>query len=192
MLLQDKNLGNKRGISVIIGYVLLIAVVIAISVLVYQWLKSYVPRDALSCPDGVAISMPDFVYNCSFNTTHEQLNFTVDNSGTFSIAGYLIHVTNTSTQQLATIDLSKYYFNATNRGYYSRNSGAVLFGTFYTLNYFSPSTSFTINDSSFLIPKAVGTLNIVEITPVRYVNYSGQTRTAVCGNARITQTVECS
>jgi len=192
MSLRDRNLRNRKGISVIIGYVLLVAVIIAISIIVYQWLKSYVPRNALACPDGVAVSMPDAIYNCSFNSSYEQLNFSLDNSGTFAFAGYLIHATNSSAQQLATIDLSKYYFNGTQKGFYSRNSQTVFFSTAFELNYVNPSESLNINDNSFFIPKSLGTLGTIEITPIRYVNYSGQIRVAVCGNARITQALGCA
>jgi len=43
---------NKRGVSIVIGYVLLIAISIVISILVYQALKTYVPKEALECSDG--------------------------------------------------------------------------------------------------------------------------------------------
>ena len=78
---------NKKGVSEIIGYILLIAIVVAISVFVYQFLKSYVPKESLTCPDGVTLLIPDYKYNCLENL----LNFTVQNEGTFSIGGYFIH-----------------------------------------------------------------------------------------------------
>ena len=50
------NTKNKKGVSEIIGYILLVAIVVTISIFVYQWLKTYVPQDAISCPDGVSLS----------------------------------------------------------------------------------------------------------------------------------------
>ena len=66
MMLRDKKRKlNKKGVSVIIGYVLLIAFAILISAGVYAWLKTYVPREPLNCPDGVSI----FVKEAGFNSS---------------------------------------------------------------------------------------------------------------------------
>ena len=46
---------GKKGVSIIIGYVILIAVAITMSFLVYAWMKSYVPKEELKCPDDVFI-----------------------------------------------------------------------------------------------------------------------------------------
>ncbi len=78
---------NKRGVSEIIGYILLIAIVVVVSIFVFQWLKSYVPQSALTCPEGTTVSIPEYKYDCTAN----MLNFTLENDGTFSIAGYFIH-----------------------------------------------------------------------------------------------------
>jgi len=38
---------NKKGISVIIGYLLLVSFAIIISGMVYVWMKTYVPTEKL-------------------------------------------------------------------------------------------------------------------------------------------------
>jgi len=40
---------NKKAVSAIIGYVLLVTMGIVMSVIVYNYLKTYVPADALDC-----------------------------------------------------------------------------------------------------------------------------------------------
>lgn len=180
------NLKNKRGISVIIGYVLLVAVVISISVVVYQWLRSYVPTSALTCPDGVSISIPTYVYNCS--SSPNSLNFTWENTGTFDIAGYSIYATNNSGQTIATIDLSKYY-NGTSSTY----ENMIWYeGIGVEANNEKPGAIVDKSVNGFYIPSSIGRLYSIEVTPIRYVNYSGQKRFANCGNAKITQTLTCT
>ena len=67
---------NRKGISVMIGYILLIAIAIVISVVVYQWLKTYIPTEPLKCSDGVSVFVEDYTYNCTTN----QFNFTLKNN----------------------------------------------------------------------------------------------------------------
>jgi flagellin-like protein len=173
---------NRKGVSEIIGYILMIAIVVAISVFVYQFLKSYVPKDTLTCPDGVTIIIPDYKYNCTAN----MLNFTLQNEGTFSIGGYFIHASNSS-QGIATIDLTHYY-----TGTYQLSSGAISFGFTNVLDpgKIVPKVSNGFNLS--IIPPITGTLNRIEIIPMRYVVYQGKNRTASCGNAKISLPIACN
>lgn len=173
---------NKKGVSEIIGYILLIAIVVAISVFVYQFLKSYVPKDSLTCPDGITLLIPDYKYNCTAN----MLNFTIQNVGTFSVGGYFIHASN-STQDIATIDLTRYYVGPSTPA-----SGAISFAFYNILDpgKFVPKVSNGFNLS--LAPPIVGTLNKIEITPMRYVEYQGKNRTASCGNAKISIPISCN
>src|SRR3989338_6029523 len=93
---------NKKGISIIIGYVLLISVAIVIGGVTYQWLKSYVPKDSVECPEGVSMYLEKAFCN------NNQLKITLKNNGRFDIEGYFVHASNNSLQEIATIDLSKY------------------------------------------------------------------------------------
>lgn len=173
---------NKRGVSEIIGYILLIAIVVAISIFVYQFLKSYVPKEALTCPEGTAVLIPAYKYNCSANT----LNFTIQNDGTFSIGGYFVHASNSS-QDIATIDLTHYY-----NGAYSKSSGGIVFSYY---NILDPGKSIDTSANGFdlsIVPAVTGILNKVEIIPMRYVEYNGKNRTASCGNVKISIPITCN
>lgn len=78
---------NKKGVSVIIGYVLLISMAMALSVLVYNWLRFYVdPPETISCPEGVSIIIKD--YNCSGS----KINVNFQNKGLFTIDGFIFRV----------------------------------------------------------------------------------------------------
>ena len=178
---------NKKGVSEIIGYILLIAIVVAISVFVYQWLKSYVPQEALTCPDGISISVPAYKYECTANT----LNFTLRNSGTFSIAGYFIHASNSS-QEIATIDLTNYYNGTENKG-----SGGIVFSSGAGGNTLDPEKEKNPSANRFNLSMinpliALSTLRKIEIIPIRYVEYKGKERIASCGNAKISIPITCN
>lgn len=164
---------NKKGISIIIGYVLLITTSIFISAIVYQWIKTYVPTESIKCPDGVSIFVKESIYNC----TNKELNLTLENNGRFNIAGYLIHGANSSNQKLASTDLSQYTPFGKNKG------GAVLLPTLG--NSIKPGdkmkSAFNLNNTN------LGKIYFVEIIPVR----SQDRKRVNCADAKIKETLNC-
>ncbi|MFH1238276.1 MAG: hypothetical protein ABIH79_01950 [archaeon] len=81
---------NKNAVSNIIAYVLLISITIALSVLVYNWLRFYVSEENVEqCPDTVKVIIKD--YNC-VSGTDGFLNVTLKNKGLFSVDGYTLRV----------------------------------------------------------------------------------------------------
>ena len=50
---------DKKAVSIMIGYILLITFAVVIAAVVLTWLKTYVPRQGLECPDGVSIYILD-------------------------------------------------------------------------------------------------------------------------------------
>jgi flagellin-like protein len=184
---------NKRGVSEIIGYILLVAIVVVISIFVYGFLKTFVPQQALTCPDGTSVAMNTIIYNCTLNT----LNFTVDNDGTFSIAGYFVHVSNDTTQKIAAIDLTPYYIGPSN--YHVQGTNSILFTSYGALdpNILAPGKEegITVNayNLSLSIPAIPSrTISKIDIIPIRYVQYNGGTRAASCSNAEIAIPISCS
>ena len=175
---------RKRGVSEILGYILLMSIVIAISIGVYAFLRTYVPQQSLSCPSGVSVSLASYTYNCTTN----RLNFSLENSGTFNIAGYYIHATNSSTQQTAVIDLSSYLMIST---YANVFGNSVLFSGGY--NVLVPGKTESSDVNAFIIPSSVGNISILEIIPMRIVSYNGQNNVpAICTNSRIDVPLRCS
>ena len=80
---------NRKAISELIGYVLLIGLAIAMSGVIYAWLKFYVqsPIPEESCPE---VSLVVMDYNCSNGI----LNLTVQNRGRFTLNGYTLKINN--------------------------------------------------------------------------------------------------
>lgn len=86
MLILDR-LRNKKGLSNLVAYVLLISISISLSVLVYGWLKFFVGgAEVVNCPSNVNIIIES--YECSGGV----LNISVKNKGLFDVDGYILRV----------------------------------------------------------------------------------------------------
>ena len=80
---------DKRAISEMISYILLISLAIAMSGIVYGWLQFYVqkPFAEESCPD-ISLIITD--YSCQNGI----FNLTVQNKGRFYVDGYILKINN--------------------------------------------------------------------------------------------------
>jgi len=169
---------SKKGVSVIIGYVLLIVFAMVISVGVYAWLKTYVPSEPLNCPDGVSL----FLKDASFNSSNRMLNVTARNNGRFDVAGYFIHAANSSSQNLPSIDLSSNLIE---------DSNGITFGNsvLYSVtgsNFLKPGDEKT---NSFSIPSSIGSIYSLRVTPTRFQEEDNRQRFVSCGDSRVDQII---
>ena len=90
MFLQKKE--NKKGLSVVIGYVLLVVISISLALLVYAWMKGFLWKPPKECPEGISLII-DF---CRINITSKNLNLGLKNNGLFDIDGFIIRIANES------------------------------------------------------------------------------------------------
>jgi hypothetical protein len=82
---------QKKGISEMISYVLLMSMVIFISVAVYIWVKSLADvGPPVTCPEGTSLVLND--YKCVGGS----INFTLKNNGRFTINGTILKITNST------------------------------------------------------------------------------------------------
>jgi hypothetical protein len=180
LLLATMDKKNRKGLSVVIGYVLLIVISLVMSVIVFIWLKTYVPSDSLQCSDGTSVFIKDISYDC----TNSILNITLENNGKFSIDGYFIHASNKTNEELATIDLSsKIIF------------GGEAFGNSISFdplnqNSFAPGGNDNEQFSSFNLT-GYGTVYRIEIIPTRFQEQNGKNRFVSCTDAKIRQDLAC-
>lgn len=80
-------LRNKRGLSLVVSYVLLIVLAMSVSIWVYSWLKGNVNLiTAEECPEDVVLQ----ISNISYESSNQQINFTVSNKGLFNVDGFVI------------------------------------------------------------------------------------------------------
>ena len=163
-----------------IGYILLVTAAIVMGSLVYQWLKTYVPSEILSCPGDTSIFLKE--YSC--NPTSHQLNITLKNNGKFNIAGYFIHVTNESSQELATKDISLYV-----------KSGGVAAGgsVIFVAGSDNPMKPGEEKKSNFNLTNLnLGTIYLIEIIPARFQRVENKLSFVSCGNTKIKENVVCT
>ena len=81
---------DKSALSNVVAYVLLIVITLALSVLVYAWLRFYVNGESVeSCPDGVNLVIRS--YKC-FSGEDGNISLILKNKGRFTINGYTLRV----------------------------------------------------------------------------------------------------
>lgn len=137
---------NKRALSEVVGYVLLISISLALAGTVYTWLKYYVnPGQEVLCEEDVAVVIRDFNYSCADSS----LNLTLQNRGNFNVAGYVVRVNNKT--------------DAKNGVYTINKTGQPLKVGQTVLDFYSP-----IIDLSSL--QTVSSLSIVEVQPIMIKN----------------------
>src|SRR3989338_8510283 len=54
---------NKKAVSEVVSYVLLIVVAISLSIIVYAWIKIQLPKEIIECPEGVSVIIKDYQCN---------------------------------------------------------------------------------------------------------------------------------
>jgi hypothetical protein len=164
---------NKRGLSEIIGYVLLVSFAIVMATVVYSWMKSYVPQDTIECEEGVSIFVERS--NCVLEEGINKLNLKIKNNGRFNIDGIFVYGAN-STEDVATIDLSPSLVGGDLMGSAIRFSGGK------ALN---PGDSAEFNfELETAYPK-------IQIVAARYEEIGDRKRFAICSNAKISQEITC-
>lgn len=182
MLLQIKPLlkKDKRAISAMIGYVLLITFAIVIGGFLYNWMETYVPKDKIECPDGVSIFIEDV--SCrKMGDNNYSLNISLNNNGRFDLGAYTIYGSNDSSQKLATIDLSNYTEYGENKG------GVVLFNG--KIGNFFKSSDKNKVDAFYNVPYDV---RFIEIIPQRLEEIENRKKFVVCSSAKVKKLVYCS
>lgn len=169
---------RKKGVSVVIEYVLLISLLIVIAILVYFLLKSYVPRQGLDCPDEVSLLVTSS--QCDSN----QLILNFKNDGNFDIGGYYIHATTSPEQETATFDLSDKIVPSTSQ----ISPRGVTFGE-------SGKTENTLipngNDVNEFDLTEVGSIYSLEILPIRWQTKENKNFLVLCTNAISKTTLDC-
>lgn len=70
---------NKKALSAIVGYTLLIIIVVSLAALAYPLLKLYLPKEQLHCEDDINLIVQNYLCTVSEN----QLNLTLSNKGLF-------------------------------------------------------------------------------------------------------------
>src|SRR3989344_3866131 len=85
---------NKRGVSIMVGYVLLISIAVALSTAVFFYLKLYLPSDKQECYQDIKLIIDSV--SCKVNVVGSSGSSTVNinftNKGLFNIPGVYIKI----------------------------------------------------------------------------------------------------
>jgi flagellin-like protein len=169
---------NRKGVSPIIGYVLLVSFVLVLGVVIYNWMKTYVPQEELNCPDGTSLLIKN--YSCG----NGSLVLTLKNNGKFNIGGYFVYVTTTAEQELATKDLSVYISENTSRLY---PTGIKLSGEYNSLKPNSEEIEEFVWDITLL-----ENIYSVEVIPIRWQKERRVSRLISCQDSKIREVLICN
>lgn len=161
---------QKKAVSTIIGYVLLITFALVIAGVVYQWLKTYVPKEGIKCPDDVSLHISDY----AFNKDSGELSLTLKNNGQFSVGGIFIYYSTSESQEIATNDLSA----KIKSGEKFLNPGIALGLT--GENSFEPGS-----DKEIIFDvTGINYIHAIEAIPIRWQEEKNKLQVVSCANAK--------
>jgi len=168
---------NKKAISVMIGYILLVSFALVMAVIVYTYIKTYVPKDLGYCPDETSLFIKEAV--CE----NGNLNITLKNNGRFNIAGYFIHGSNSIDEEVAVVDMVSMLKEniAGQSAYFS----SVIFDI---------STNNTLNPNEEIVNQYNISTYIysIEIIPTRFQGENSKKTLLLCGKSKVEEIVQCS
>jgi len=172
MLLQH-NKSNKRGVSEVVGYVILIAIAIIISAAVFIWIKSYVPTDEIKCPDEVSIFISDYSCNLAAEPGKINLDVTIKNNGNFKIQGFFIKGTEYANRTIATYSLGQ------SREDYQEGALIIKEGV-------NPGKDYSYSFEN------VNRVYLLEIVPARIEEINNKKVFALCSQSKVVENLTCN
>src|SRR6056297_3141782 len=108
------------------------------TIIIYNWMQSYVPKEDIECEEGVSLVISN--YGCNSTT----LNLSLGNNGRFNVSGFVIYASNDTSKDIATINLANDLIEGSDVSINGLNvSGKVLFVTGADTN--RETTSFSPN-----------------------------------------------
>jgi hypothetical protein len=182
--IKPKKRMSKKAVSVIIGYVLLITFAVVLGVIVYKWMKTYVPQEDINCPDGTSLFIESYTYDCTAGNS--VLTLDLQNNGKFDIGGYFIYATDAPEKEKAAVDLSPMNLDNNSR----MTPLGIKFGAFTSKNALGPNdVERDVYNVTVMSPKRVYK---VEIVPVRWQTIDRKMQLVSCKDSSIKEDIECS
>jgi len=164
---------NKRGVSEVVGYVLLVVIAIGLSIGVYSYLRVFVPKEKPECQEDIHLIVQGYSYHHTDLST--DLSITLANKGLFNISSAYV--------RLGAI-------NRTTRYPIGADKGKVNFGAGLGPGISFPLVDFTNDDFESLKEQfsslILGEEMMLEIQPVVL---SAKGENVLCPNAVITQKI---
>jgi len=165
---------DKKGISLMVGYVLLITIAIVMGAIVYQWMRSYVPREAVECPDGVSVYIQSLA--CNYNGSDYILSLNLTNNGRFDVDGYFIKSAKDADAKIAGADISENI----------AAGGGAAGGVVRWSNVLAPGKE--AEEAIYVLSEKIA---FIEVTPIIYETIENKIRLVNCGKAKVRENSNC-
>lgn len=184
---KDKKI-SKKGLSAIIGYVLLVVFATVVGVIVYKWQATYVPQDEYAaCPGDASL----FINNLRYNCQNDRLTFEITNNGQFAIGGYFVYIKDDQEKTLATLEISINNTDENSRLYPFYKINAVKLGRETLIpalnNSFKPGD---VEIEEFYLPNLVNDqIYGIEIVPIRWQQEGRKEVLASCKEVKISEEI---
>ncbi|MBI3333989.1 hypothetical protein HYZ97_00695 [Candidatus Pacearchaeota archaeon] len=82
---------DKRGVTEMLSYVLLVIIAVGLSALVFNYLSVYVPKNKLQCSDDIALALQS--YTCTYAQNGQtSLSIVLVNKGLFTVDAAYIRI----------------------------------------------------------------------------------------------------
>jgi len=90
--MEERNLLqlNRKAVSLMVGYVLLIAIAIALATAVFFYLKLYLPNETSQCDSNIKLTIDEV--NCKLSSTQSTIEINISNRGFFKVEGAYIKI----------------------------------------------------------------------------------------------------
>ena len=173
---------NKKGLSVIIGYVLLISFAVAMSIIVYAALKTYINQRDIECVDGVSMAIEQS--DCrSIGGGLYQLNLTFENNGRFNLKGYYIRARTIMDMDLALHDIS---------GNLSRDDSVGAIVARNAVYMAGPGDNpFPPGEERLHVYNLSSPIYSIEVEPLRMQEHDNRMIPVGCEDSRIIEDIQC-
>ena len=176
---------DRKGVSLMIGYVLLVIIAIGLSIAVFAFLKLYVPPSSPECPEDVKLTIDDYSCEGTNSVNEYQVSVTLTNRGLFKVYGVYIRMGDPNR-------IYKQLINEASDGTWSDvpfvvNGVAGLNPGVSTIKGDSANQQYIYDGNADDFMSGIRT---IEIEPI-YLGEEDDSQAAVCENAIVRKTIIC-
>lgn len=173
-MMKNLLLRDKEGVSLMIGYVLLVIIAIGLSVVVYTFLKLYIPPGSPECPEDVKLTIEE-VTCVPAGSDEYNVQVTLTNRGLFKVYGVYIRLGEPG-------KIHKELLNPGNDLYFIGTLGKP---------YLMPGETIQMGQPEYQYTPTDGGTKELEIEPI-YIGEGKDAQAAVCENAFVSKNIICS
>lgn len=173
-------------------YVILIALLVVIALIVYAVLRTYTPKDKITCPEGASLLIKNYNYDC----TDQKLTFTLENDGRFNLTGYFVYISNSSEIESATLNIAEN--NTDYRGGFSpKLKDSKVEGIKLGVELEGPTLSSTfkpgsLEENNYDLTGISGNAHYLIIVPMRWQSENGKMMVVSCAEQKTVKEISCN